>query len=100
MADNRPTGADLIAAERTRQIAQEGYTPEHDALHDPETLASAALAYLTHPSDRPPLSSPRGWPWGPDSWKPSPNRVRELVKAGALVAAAIDALIAKETDRG
>lgn len=35
--------------------------------------------------------TPRTWPWGEASWKPSPDdRVRELVKAGALIAAEID----------
>jgi hypothetical protein len=33
------------------------------------------------------------WPFAPERWKPSPsNRIRELVKAGALIAAEIDRL--------
>ena len=33
-----------------------------------------------------------GWPWSPEGWKPSPDPVRNLVKAGALIAAEIDRL--------
>lgn len=33
------------------------------------------------------------WPWGKQYWKPTPNDPRrQLVKAGALIAAAIDAM--------
>jgi len=36
---------------------------------------------------------PTMWPWHQGWWKPSPNdRIRELVKAGALIAAEIDRL--------
>ena len=32
------------------------------------------------------------WPWGSEYWKPSEDPVRNLVKAGALIAAEIDRL--------
>jgi hypothetical protein len=32
------------------------------------------------------------WPWDQDWWKPSPDPIRNLVKAGALIAAEIDRL--------
>jgi hypothetical protein len=35
---------------------------------------------------------PKFWPWKPWWWKPSTNRIDELVKAGALIAAEIDRL--------
>jgi hypothetical protein len=39
---------------------------------------------------------PGWWPWAERFWKPTPDdRVRELVKAGALIAAEIDRLTAK-----
>lgn len=41
------TGADLIAAERRRQMTAEGWTPEHDDAHDGEALALAAATYAT-----------------------------------------------------
>ena len=37
--------------------------------------------------------APYLWPWRPSWWKPTPDdRVRELVKTGALIAAEIDRL--------
>lgn len=92
------SGAELITAERQRQIDVEGYTAEHDHGHFVGTpLLAAARGYLAVPGtvDRPidPAVSPAGWPWAGRYWKPSPNdRVRELVKAGALIAAEIDRL--------
>jgi hypothetical protein len=37
-------------------------------------------------------SAPREWPWEPESWNPSMDAVRNLEKAGALIAAEIDRL--------
>jgi hypothetical protein len=93
------TGAEAIAAERQRQIHEEGYTPEHDAHHDLRNLTAAARAYLITGSD-PNLRGSRStshvrasrvWPWEPDGFKPDYG-LRDLVKAGALIAAAIDRL--------
>lgn len=77
------SGAELIAAERRRQMDVEGWTPEHDDAHDGGELVNAALAYC--------MGLFSCWPWDTAWWKPSPDdRVRELVKAGALIAAEID----------
>lgn len=88
-------GIERITAERQRQIEKEGWTPEHDALHSNGELARAAAAYAV-PSSEGKYSDdlrfilfPREW--HPSWWKPSPeNRIRELEKAGALIAAEID----------
>jgi hypothetical protein len=100
-------GAERIAAERQRQIKVEGYDAEHDAGAADE-LALAAACYAL-PTERRkvrrtlmagsfevqvkvPLFSEL-WPWRERFWKPTPDsRIRELEKAGALIAAAIDAL--------
>jgi hypothetical protein len=37
-------------------------------------------------------TGPQGWPWVAEDWKPSTDPVRNLVKAGALIAAEIDRL--------
>jgi len=92
---SRKAGADLIAAERQRQIDAEGWTPEHDSEHtgDPAPLVQAAHCYLSSPSFRTEGRPPFAWPWDARFWKPTPDdRVRELVKAGALIAAEIDRL--------
>lgn len=92
----RAGGAGLIAAERVRQITAEGWTPEHDDEHDNGSLTEAAIMYARYgygplpPKGSPPL----GWPWDVPWWKPTPgDRVRALVKAGALLAAEIDRLL-------
>ncbi len=90
------SGIELIEAERVRQIHEEGYTREHDHDHGRDDLARAAVCYAMPVGARPiiPVAQPdppRTWPFGKDDWKPSPDdRVRELVKAGALIAAEID----------
>lgn len=82
------TGIDLIAAERQRQITTEGWTAEHDQKHDEGQLIHAAACYLL-PTHHATVSW--YWPWAWSWWKPSPDdRIRELVKAGALIAAEID----------
>lgn len=99
------TGAKLIAEERARQISVEGWTPEHDDKHRRRQLAVAAESYLaTHSSPDvcvprcPQLAAPCwNWPWAKKWWKPSPDPVRNLVKAGALIAAEIDRLQRKKS---
>lgn len=100
------TGAELIAAERQRQVEKERWTSRHDDEHDNEDLVIAATCYalparMRRLNDDSQWSvTPRGsfmvpfdWPWDRGWWKPSPmDRVRELVKAGALIAAEIDRL--------
>lgn len=84
-------GPELIRAERERQVSQEGWTPEHDDTHMRGEMARAAMSYArpgvtsqTHPMDV--------WPWHNKWWKPSDDPIRNLVKAGALIAAEIDRL--------
>lgn len=94
MTTEPATGVELIAAERARQIDVEGWTLEHDAQHTGRGMAIAASCYALPPSMRRYSAEgvPRLWPWTPEWWKPSDDRVRELVKAGALIAAEIDRL--------
>lgn len=94
-------GAELIAAERQRQIEQEGWTPAHDDDHRRSQMLRAAICYAEtakglaygHKLDgiREFVVDPK-WPWEPHWFKPSEDRVRNLVKAGALIAAEIDRL--------
>ena len=93
------TGVELIAQERQRQIDEERYSPQHDArYHHDGQLAKAAACYALPEGYRrliflTPRPLPELWPWGEETWKPTPDdRLRELVKAGALIAAEIDRL--------
>jgi hypothetical protein len=88
-------GVALISAERGRQIAVEGWTPEHDDAHQYREIARAAIAYAcaaAHPLIYSRTYTPSEWPWEFKWWKPSPDPIRNLVKAGALLAAEIDRL--------
>ena len=78
------SGIELIAKERQRQIEAEGWTPEHDDQHVHGELADAAACYVD--------GNPVGWPWDEKWWKPSSDPIRNLAKAGALIAAEIDRL--------
>ena len=76
-----------IAAERERQINGEGYT--EDAKYIKGELARAGAFYALPLFYR---KDVRGlWPWDWEHYKPTPEtRVKELAKAGALIAAEID----------
>lgn len=89
------TAVALIEAERQRQIEREGWTPEHDDAHSTGDLATAAACYALPPGDDDAFENdpPELWPWEAESWKPLPDdRIRELVKAGALIVAEIERL--------
>jgi hypothetical protein len=87
----RADGVGLIAAERRRQITQEGYFASHDDREDHARgeLARAAAMYALPPEYR--YTDVLGAMW-PRHWqfKPTEDRMRELTKAGALIAAEID----------
>jgi hypothetical protein len=92
-------GVQMIADERQRQIEVEGWDAEHDRGQADE-IASAGACYALPPvvreDTRIPFNSPTPllWPWDDKWWKPTPgDRIRELVKAGALIAAAIDSML-------
>lgn len=82
------SGVELIVAERQRQISQEGWTPQHDDGHRLCQLADAAACYIDGRRDY----RQEKWPWAIHWWKPSGSRIRDLTKAGALIAAEIDRL--------
>src|SRR5690606_3880932 len=96
------TAIELIADERRRQIEVEGWTLDHDDKHTDGSIADAAGCYALSEDQREKYQSfsvtynrwyPRWWPktWDVEWWKPSPDdRIRELVKAGALIIAEIE----------
>ena len=88
-------GVELIADERIRQIEEEGWTAEHDSKYRDESLVKAAKCYIDADSTNRSYV-PVTWPWGYEWWKPSGDRIRDLTKAGALIAAEIDRLQSKE----
>lgn len=91
-------GVARIAIERERQVVEEAYEAEHDDKHTGRQLMAAAICYLTRAfciSPTAPMlvrAVTSYWPWHSASWKPSDEPIRNLEKAGALIAAEIDRL--------
>jgi len=79
----------MIRAERLRQVAVKGYDEEHDARHAHGELTALAVHWIRA----------AGWPSpGIDA---APRAALDgLVKAGALIAAEIDRIVAEEARRG
>lgn len=100
-------GIELIAAERARQ-PELGYDAEHDKGHARElTAAGAAYAAQTDWMMRwgtegdmtlghYQTAIPMQWPWGREGWRFTGDPIRDLTKAGALIAAALDSLLAEQ----
>ncbi len=97
---NLGPGVSAIATERQRQVNDNGMTPEHDLRYRRGELAWAALAYVQlaamdlEGGGREHIATagpPNCWPWDRLWWKPVDTR-RDLVRAGALIAAQLDAL--------
>jgi len=90
-------GVELIAAERQRQIEVEGWTPEHDDAGRSGELALAAACYVGSATDAlagydmSEAGPPPAWPWAPE-WFKRKDPIRDLMRAGALIAAEIDRL--------
>lgn len=86
------TGTELIAAERLRQIGQEGWTADHDDGHTKGELAIAAAELAVYGTDAT-VDDPH---CTETEWrlieKHGRDRLRQLVIAGALIAAEIDRL--------
>src|SRR5690349_17173691 len=86
----------LIAAERERQIKEEGWSLAHDREHTDGSLAHAAAAYAMGGGRVENIDGSRvidiwatSWGAEDDAIKGKP-RLRQLVIAGALIAAEID----------
>lgn len=83
------SGSELIREERLRQITKEGWTQDHDKQHDVWEFVEAARAYLMIYDNN--IKRTGIWPWKGGFFKPK-GELKDLVRAGALIAAAIDRL--------
>ncbi len=103
------TGIEIISEERERQISSEGWTADHDDKHKNAELIKAAIVYSDYvgteiinekfSKTNKDYIIPDLWPWDIKWWKPSKDPVRNLAKAGALIAAEIDRLQRKNIDK-
>lgn len=103
-------GVAIIAAERRRQVIEEGFKPKHDATHQDESMAMVAACYSSpdeiyiHKRDEITGTHVFHDPW-PKSWSKTwdkrgkHDRRKQLAIAGALCAAEIDRLDAQEVER-
>lgn len=109
MNEHENPGADLIKTERERQIDLEGWTPEHDDAHNIGEMSQAAICYIQHAVNNSYIGigninkykaapAPKDWPWSKNWWKPKHPR-RDLVRAGALIAAEHDRILRADVDR-
>jgi len=84
-----------VLKERIRQITVEGYTTEGDDRYTTGQLADAASAFAVwaYTWNMPPKCThiPAGWPWAPETWKPTSQR-QMLIKAGTLILAELERL--------
>jgi len=96
----KKSGIEIIAEERQRHFTVEGWTLENDLIYVNGQLSDAAVCYAMNAEDRELVIDMfytklkwKFWPFNSKYWKPTPNdRIRELAKAGALIAAEIDRL--------
>ncbi len=92
------TGIEIIEEERQRQVSVEGYTSEHDDSHVKGELSLAAISYIEYEISRNMWRADfnkeyKGrWPFEREWFKPSEDNIKNLAKAGALIAAEIDRL--------
>lgn len=97
------TGAERIAAERYRQVEEEGWDAKHDDRHEFATMPIHAAALAVYGSDAY-VVDPTGMERGSlhhthkgDAWglqaKHGKDPIRSLEIAGALIAAEIDRLL-------
>lgn len=115
------TGIERITKERQRQLEVEGFDADHDSDHTSDQLAWAAICYAA-PSpvykigEVGPVEFRFVDPWPADwdgDWDKRPlkadgslkkptmkQRIRQLEKAGALIAAEIDRLIREAQEDG
>lgn len=96
-------GVEMIAAERQRQITKEKWSADHDDEHQWWELCRAAATYCINtveqsidfnPTQRHVLAAAANvlWAWESQWHKPSKSAMKNLVRAGALIAAEIDRL--------
>jgi len=82
---------DDVAAECQRHVEEEGWTSDHDDLHDQWQMPRAAAAYALSSFDGNSLWAQSLWPWDWIWWKPKSPR-RDLIRAASLLIKEIERL--------
>lgn len=98
-------GLGIVARERLRQVSEEGFDASHDDEHTDGALAAAGASYamahsvLVKTEGKAGGTVPGPWPFDLEWWKPSPDPVRNLAKAAALIVAELDRILRQGADR-
>lgn len=92
------SGVERIAAARQKQLEVKGYTKENDQQYTQGQLVYAAMAYAGETIE---MDGIFMWPWDLQFWEPAEDGdpIRNLERAGALIAAEIDRLEGPEKAR-
>lgn len=104
LMDDAPVAWKDVLQERVRQIEVEGFDDAHDDQHSGWEIMAAGAAYAAEAASQargPTRAHDAGlalWPWDWSWWKPGDYR-RMLVKAGALILAAIERIDRNEAKR-
>lgn len=91
------SGVELISDERKRQIEEEGFTKVMDSYLKENDLTKASICYMKAnlmPFD----DAIRDFPWASSCFKPK-DFLRNLVRAGALIAAEIDKYLEESEEK-
>jgi hypothetical protein len=80
-----------VAAERLRQVGEEGYTPERDDELSDYQLPRAAASYVSNAAGIPRHKALLYWPFPAPGFKPTTRRA-DYVKGAALLLAEIERL--------
>lgn len=111
MGSKKKTGIDLIREERKRQVEKLGWTAEHDDEHICGQMCDAAVCYalpgflyFKRETENGGAEFSHVWPkfWGhpPKFTSDIDEKLRNLSKAGALIAAEIDRLMREQSEAG
>lgn len=88
-------GIRRIFKERNRQIEEEGYDEEHDSYLSVDSFIACAISYAMCELNE--QEAEKWWTWDRNYFKPK-DRLRNLERAGALIAAAIDKIVKEESE--
>jgi len=100
MDDIQERALELVEEERHRQISEKGWTADHDDTHTNGELSRAAACYVgvTYATEERSKTYKNYWPWNIQSYKPSNDPKRNLIKAAALILADLERLLRKEKE--
>lgn len=84
------TALEMIAEKHRTNREHKGYTEHHDDQHVAGELADGAIAFIMQDLEGTSKNAKDWWPFEEETFEPSDDPIRNLVKAGALIVAEIE----------